>query len=211
MTGPEHFAAEDWADFARGVAECHDAMQAHLESGCRKCAELRTSFASVYEVADRDPQYEPPGWTLRVVKAAFDRATPMGAIARAAQAVKLLFDSQLAAAPAGVRNAVWGQPRRLVFAVGDVVLDLQVLPSPEPGAKVLIGQVTAPERSGLCPPGMDVRLCNGYQVVAKGATNRLGEFQLEFEDPSVDLTLAFGSDQPSTVIHLGMLAPRTHS
>jgi len=208
MNTSEHFSIEHWADFARDVADNPAAMRAHLETGCQKCTDLHATFASVYDLAGRDARYEPPVSTMRLAKAVFDGAKPPGAIARASRAVKLLFDSQMMAAPAGVRNTQWSPPRRLVFAAGDLIVDLQVASSPGPRGKVMVGQLTVPVQVRRGVQGMNVQLHTGAEVLAKGATNKLGEFHLEFEDPGVDVTLAFGSDPDATIIPLGMLTSR---
>jgi hypothetical protein len=208
MNTTDHFSIERWADFARHVAENADVMRAHLEAGCQKCAEWHATFASLYDLASRDARYEPPASTMRLAKAVFDGAQPSGALARASRAVRLLFDSQLMAAPAGVRS-IQGPPRRLVFAAGDLIVDLQVASSLGSRGKVMVGQLTVPVQVRRGVQGMNVRLHTGAEVLAKGATNKLGEFHLEFEDPGIDVTLALGSDPDSTVIPLGMLTSRT--
>lgn len=199
----DHFSLEDWADVARGVADANlrAAMQDHLDRACDGCTELHALLSLVTKVAARDADYEPPPAALGSGKAALVPPSRLGGFARASQAVKLLFDSQLVAAPVGVRNAVWGPPRRLVFASGSLVVDLQVAPSTGSGVKVLIGQVTASRH----PIALQVLLNNGRQKIAQAATNDLGEFELEFENPGDSLTLALGSDEDVTVISLGTL------
>jgi hypothetical protein len=208
MNSSEHFSIERWADFVRHVADDADMMQVHLETGCRKCAELHATFASICDLASRDTRHEPPASAMRLAKTIFDGAKPSGALARVSRAVKLLFDSQLMAAPAGVRSSQ-GPPRRLVFAAGDLIVDLQVASSLGPRGKVMVGQLTMPVQVRRGVQGITVQLHTGAEVLAKGATNTLGEFHLEFEDPGIDVTLAFGSDPDSTVIPLGMLTSRT--
>jgi hypothetical protein len=203
----EHFFTEDWVDFVRGVAESGDAMQEHLDGGCKECTELLATFKAVAEIASRDRQYEPDESTMRHARAAFDRTKPSGALARAAQAMKVLFDSQLMPAPVGVRTAVSTAPRRVVYEAGDLIVDLQVGRSA--AANVLIGQITAPLRTRHSVQGTDVQLQRGVRVLATGTTNKLGEFQFEFDDASADLTLVLRSDEDVTLIPLGTLTTRT--
>jgi hypothetical protein len=211
MHTSDHFSDEDWADFVRGVGDGHDAMRAHLTDGCHECAERHRYVRAVTDLARRDAHYEPPPSAVRIVEAAFDRTPPAGTFARVSQAMKLLFDSQLAAAPAGVRSGVSESPRRLVFVGGELMVELQLAGSGQLKGKVLIGQVTSRvQQRGDAEP-LRVLLHSGSHVVAHAATNRVGEFVLEFEDPGGDLTLALGSERGSTIVALGSLSTRTLS
>src|SRR5437879_5293339 len=127
MTSSDHFPVEAWADFVRNVAhpESQPTMQRHLADGCRACTELHDSLCAVDAVAKGDAQYEPPESTVRLAKALYSQVKPASRLVRALETVKVLFDSQLAPAPAGVR----GGPvllRKLLFSCGDRVIDLQV-------------------------------------------------------------------------------------
>jgi hypothetical protein len=69
----------------------------------------------------------------------------------------------------------------------------------------LIGQLSAPSQAHRRLQGLTVLLHRGAQRIATATTNQIGEFQLEFDDPAEDLTLAVGSDPDTTIIPLGTL------
>jgi hypothetical protein len=206
-----HYSPEAWADFARHVADADSraAMQRHLDRGCRDCAELHATFRAIQTAAGADARFEPPAADLRLAKAMFAIRPPESPFVRAAATVKLLFDSQLMAAPIGLRNLPPG-PRKFLFASGDMVIDLQVTPGRDAKTIELTGQITMPSHLDRRVSGVPALLHRGMQRVAKATTNQHGEFHLEFDGPADDLSLALGSDPDPTVISLGTLT-RTQS
>ena len=204
-----HYSPEEWADFARHVTppETRSAMRAHLDAGCPACAELHDTLAAVHGIAAADALNEPPAATLRLARAMYGaRPAEDAPFARAAGAVRLLFDSALLTATVGLRNVPSG-PRKFLFASGDMVIDLQLTPTPR--RTVLIGQVTMPSHVDRRIAGLPALLHRGTERVARATTNDLGEFEMEFEGPAEDLSLALGSESDPTVISLGTFA-RTH-
>ena len=179
-------------------------MSHHLAIGCRKCAELHDSLRAVYEVAETDDRFEPPAGTLRVAKAIFNRPRTLGPLAQMLETVTLLFDSQLSPAAAGMRNGLAG-PRKLVFAWGDRIIDLQVGPSHQHNGYVVIGQISAPRQTDRQFAGLEVGIHKRGRALAKATTNQFGEFQIEFEGPADALFLVFGPDPAATAISLNTL------
>jgi hypothetical protein len=199
----EHFSLEDWADFARHVAlpESGAAMQRHLDERCEACTAVHSSLVAIGALAKADAQYEPPPSTVRLALALYSRPTPAGRLKRALETVQLLFDSQLTPVIAGVRGGA-AQPRQLLFASGDRIVDLQMLPSHERARTVLIGQITSPPPVTQSFEGLPVLLRQGTKQVASTSTTRFGEFQMDFDGPADDLSLSIGADHDATVISL---------
>lgn len=211
MTKSDHFSDTDWADFTRNVADLHRqaAMQRHLAEGCRQCMELHGSLQAVRAAAAADDRYEPPSGTVRQAKALYEFRAPVSPFARALEAVKLLFDSQLAPLAAGVRNSAGG-PHKLLFASGDLVIDLQIAPGHTAQHTEIIGQVTAPEHLSARKTSQPVVLRRRDLSVAAATTNQRGEFQFEFAGPAEELSLTIGEGRDTAVITLGKLT-RTQS
>jgi hypothetical protein len=199
MNASRHFEINDWADFVRGAVDAarEREMRLHLETGCRRCAELCDAVRRISQLAKRDAEYEPPEAIVRIARALFDRRKSEDVLSIVSS---LLFDSQRVAAPQGLRTGA-SRSRRLVVANDGLVVDLQVPAPEEPGA-VLIGQIKAqaPER---CVQGLHLRLHNRrMRVVARADTNRLGEFQMEFESATDPLALVIWSDDDAKVIQV---------
>ena len=211
MTNSNHFSDEAWADFVRNVPDSHRraAMQRHLDEGCRRCADLHDSLKAVQAAAVADGRYEPPAGTVRQAKALYEAVRPVSAFVRALETVKLLFDSQVAPLAAGVRSSQGG-PRKLLFACGDLVIDLQISPSRNPQHWEIIGEITASSHFTGRKASQPVVLRSRGLTIADATTNKRGEFQLEFDRPAEELTLTLGVDRHTTFITLGTLT-RTYS
>jgi len=106
--------------------------------------------------------------------------------------------------PAGVRSSQGG-PRKLLYASGDLLIDLQIAPTRNPRCTEIIGQITATSDPAGHRAGQRVVLRRNDLTVADATTNKRGEFQLEFAGSAEDVTLTFGSDRDSTVITLETL------
>jgi hypothetical protein len=206
VTLSDHYSDEDWADFARNITDSdrRTSMQRHLEQGCPVCAELHDRLRAVQTIAAADGQYEPPAGTVRQAKALYEFNASAGPFARALETVKLLFDSQFAPLPAGVRSSRGG-PRKLLFASGDLVINLEIATARTPQHTEIIGEVTAPSHLSARRVSQPVVLTRKGLSVANTATNKRGEFQLEFAGAIDDLTLTIGAERHVTVITLGTL------
>src|SRR5690349_17125294 len=105
MTASEHFAAEHWADYVRHVAPDDQArlMEQHLAEGCQSCTSAHADWRSVSELAGNDRAYDVPDASTRLARAMFSIQKAPGLLARALDAVTVLFDSELLPAAAGIR------------------------------------------------------------------------------------------------------------
>ena len=115
-----HFSHEDWVDFVRDVAppDQLDAMQRHLAAGCESSREVHETWKAVLETVGEEPSFEPPAEVIRLARAHYAGTKPRRRVAIVRATAKLLFDSQLAAAAAGVRTLRQG-PRKLLYVCGN--------------------------------------------------------------------------------------------
>ena len=198
-----HFTDDEWTDYVRDLlpADGEPSLQQHLDDRCPSCTKMHATWASISANAKADRQYEPSREAVRVARALFGIRKPEGRFASAVQTVKLMFDSQLAPAPAGFRNGQTG-PRRMVYAGEGFLVDIQLQPPTTRGETSMIGQVTAP-KSQLRVEGSHVLLVRDGRVIAKATTNRLGEFHMDFVGPASDLSLTLGLERGGATINLG--------
>jgi hypothetical protein len=205
MRHSEHFAAEQWADFVRNVAADEQArqMQGHLASLCQSCTEAHALWSSVREAAAADRAIEVPESSVRVVKAMFAIQRPTSRLAQAFEAVSVLFDSDLAPAAAGVRSGWTGRGRKVLYNMGDFLVDLQIEPSRDRRRTLVIGQVLCGKGSAASVDRVPVILLRDLAVIGKSLTNQSGEFQMEFDGPSGNMSVALGLQEEGTALSLG--------
>jgi hypothetical protein len=209
MTGSDHFAAEHWADFVRKVAAADQmsAMERHLSDGCENCMKAHADWQAICELAAKDGSYEVPEATLRVARAVFSIPQAPGRLARLVEGVKVLFDSELLPAVAGVRSAWGGRGRKVLYQMGDFLVDVQIEPTRD-GQRTVIGQVVSANESADAVHGVPVVLLRDLSVIGKGVTNESGEFHVEFEGPSGNLFVALSLREEGTAVSLGSSSVR---
>jgi hypothetical protein len=209
MTESDHFAAEHWADFVRKVAAADQmsAMERHLSDGCQSCTKAHAEWQSVCDVAAKDGSYEVPEATVRVARAVFSIQQVPGRLTRLVDAVKVLFDSERLPAVAGVRSAWGGRGRKVLYHMGDFLVDVQIEPTRDGQRTIVIGQVVSANESADSV-GVPVVLLRDLSVIGKGVTNESGEFHVEFEGPSGNLSVALGLREEGTVVSLGSSSAR---
>jgi hypothetical protein len=190
-----HYSEVSWADFMRNLvpAEERTAMQRHLDGGCEQCGATLQMWREVFSVASGEKAVTPPPDVVHLVKAEFAVAGPV-----ADRKVRLIFDSTLQPATAGVRGSV--SARQLLYETDDFCIDLRLQPHREARLTSVIGQVLSRARSsGHSTNAMPVRLCSRDASIAETVTNQFGEFHLEF-DHSHDLHLAIGWDLNNAIV-----------
>lgn len=171
-----HFSLEQWADFARGVVgeDKKAAMQEHLESGCKPCANVLSIWTHVRQVAGRESAYQPPENVIRTVKG-------MGAIhLRPAKSsvARLLFDSSRSPVVAGVRSTST-VARQLLYGVGPYRIDVRMEPRMDSDKISLVGQVLNSAEPTKHAADVPVALLKGQKMIGQSQTNAFGEFHLE--------------------------------
>ncbi|PYR38428.1 MAG: hypothetical protein DMF89_09365 [Acidobacteria bacterium] len=205
MTEAEHFAAEDWADFVRQVTSEDQTrlMNGHLHDGCPVCTKAHHDWHSIRERAERDAVNEVPEASIRVAKATFAIQKTPSPFMRAFDAVKVLFDSHALPVTAGVRSAGGGRGRKVLYHMGDFLVDVQIQATREGRRTSVVGQVLCTRAYPESVYGVPVVFLRDSSVIGKCLTNRLGEFQLEFEGPSENLSVALGLREEGTAVSLG--------
>jgi hypothetical protein len=205
VNSADHFSHEDWVDFVRGVAtpEQRRDIEHHLDTGCRDCAVQRHTWHSVAEMARADQAFAPPASAVRHALAFYSVQKPVGPVARAFEAVKVLFDSALMPMTVGVRSTTVPR-RKVLYSVGDLLVDVQI-ETRHNTRTTLVGQVTAPKGLEEHAEGVPVVILRHLKVVAEATTNRLGEFQVEVEGSRDDLSVALRLKEQGRVLSLGLL------
>jgi len=196
----EHFSIGRWIDFVRQLdsVEHRALMQQHLDSGCIECTKASDTWRNLMQVRIREKSYEPPVWAVLAVKAGFvaRKATPFrqGTV----ELAKLLFDSALQPALAGVRGTA-SIARQLLYKSGSMCIDMRMQPKPGSDSMVLIGQLLDSATPNQGMRGISVSLlCNG-DTVSRGRTNDVGEFDFGMTAQK-RLQLVFGIGDSRTIV-----------
>jgi hypothetical protein len=186
----KHFSSEDWADFARDIAEWNPRtlIESHLRIECDECAKALRVWRRVRDAARREAAYGPPDEAVRTVKGNYAiHGERVGRRGRG-KIAELLFDTLLGPLPEGVRSLT-STTRQMLFGAGDYRIDVRFESQPE--KLFLFGQVlnsAAPEKQVEAAP---VTLLKGRKVLAESQTSRLGEFHLAC-GPAAGLRLRIG-------------------
>jgi hypothetical protein len=173
-----HYSIERWADFVRGLTPDpeREGMERHLSGGCGSCLSLVTLLRGVVETAAND--IDVPAAVLADAAAIFAPRRERGASRWAKLVAVLVFDSDAALAPAGVRSA-GGGARRLAFSSEDFAVELLVDVTGPQRTVAITGQISAPGKPAEAS-ALAVLLMSGRQVFERTLTNEAGEFHLEF-------------------------------
>ncbi len=174
-----HFSLEQWTNFVRGaVAEPERAqMERHLQDGCPPCDKLRGLMEEVRRSADWARENDPPEHVLRrAIRIMEPRLEPQG-LGWAIAPTRLLFDSLLAPAPAGLRSAGLLQ-RATVHESDGITVSLRV--EREAGTSVLsvVGQIAGGSGDDLSH--LPVLIWRGDKTVARTLTSGAGEFHMDY-------------------------------
>jgi hypothetical protein len=174
-----HFTAQEWVDFVRGevVKEQREAMQTHLETGCKRCQREASAWKHVREAASRQVAAEPDDSVIRFVKGSFVIGGNRHSKQSRGFLAEMLFDSFREAVPAGVRAST-SSPRQMLFGAGDLRIDLRLEPQIESESVSLVGQILDAADPAKRSATASVALLKGGRVIAEAKTNRFGEFQL---------------------------------
>jgi hypothetical protein len=187
----KHFNEAAWADFARDLVspDTQAAMHEHA-AACATCRSTLRIWQEVFSLTKNESQFTPPDDVLRVVKSQF-----MGASTPGKSRVRLVFDSLLQPAMAGLRGAA--SDRQLLFETDEFYIDLR-LEAPRDAARTrLVGQILNRGNDERSTRGTIVYLREGQVPVASTMTNHFGEFQLEFESaPGLNVRIGGSDDQP---------------
>lgn len=176
-----HFSDEQWADYVRNLTAPGAVVeiQQHLASGCKECDAAAHFWSAFYEVSLRAFSFQPPAEVIREVEASFAGRKFSTLRRKSAMLARVIFDSMLQPAPAGVRGSRVS-PRRIVSRVGRWVIDLQL--EHTSGKKLIVtGQVVNRPWLARAAPALDISLMREQIVLGRSATNQFGEFQVSGE------------------------------
>jgi hypothetical protein len=195
-----HFKTEDWIDYAnKALAEKKKAeMRKHLDDGCQRCQRSAALWGRIRLAAARESSYQPPADTLRIVKAGFVSSDLVRQGRGSRGGVRLLFDSFLQPAPAGMRSADF-RTRQMLYRADPYQLDLEIESTPGANHLVVTGQLldlTRPDMEGRDVP---VVLSNRRGNVIHAVANQFGEFRGEI-DNSGDLELSFPGPKDKQIL-----------
>jgi hypothetical protein len=169
-------------------------VAAHLATGCPACAETRSWYEHIREVAVGDESTEPPSWVFkRAVRIFENQPARPRLIERLGQAVaSLVFDSLARPALAGVRSTETTN-RQLLYRAGDYSIDLQIAPAEHQRAD-LIGQVLKEGESAFeSVSGLRLEIIRGGESVFTTASDEMGEFKIDGLDYGLyDLRIELG-------------------
>ena len=175
-----HFSAIEWVDFARRLISPEKAnqMQASIET-CDECKFSSAFWGQIYDILNREREYEPSSAGLQAMKDAFPDEKPFGWIAKMTDFATVVFDSFLQPALAGVRSSD-RTSRQITVESGAFVVDLQLESGMVQHKYSLTGQILGAAHSAVQIDGAEVVLLSPDRIVQKTRANELGEFWLDF-------------------------------
>lgn len=174
----KHFKITEWTDYVRGLADAdrRQAMESHLASGCKRCAELADSLARVAEVGRSESRHQAPDYAVRSIKAFFSLQRPERASGLATITLPRSFDSALAPASAGTRN-FGEQGRQLLFESEDFALDVRFERPGSESSGVIVGQLL--KRPAEPVANAPAYLVSDGAIAASAFTGDFGGFRLD--------------------------------
>ncbi len=183
MIGPdEHYTDELWSDFVRKALApgAEVAMRAHLLAGCSRCDKTVELLTHVAQFAAAEPSRAVPPNLAAAALRLFQSAPAASSWAEKLQniAAALIWDQQAEFLPQGVRSsAQTGQ--RVVYRAGDYSVDLNLeRPPGEPGE--IVGQISNELDRQQAMDGILVQVVSPGRTLVETATNRFGEFIIEY-------------------------------
>jgi hypothetical protein len=189
----EHFSVEKWIDFVNQAVTSseRELMNEHLNFGCEFCQETASLWQRVRASAASEGNYQPPESAVRIAKGAYAGAGLGSQIKEARNSIKILFDSFLQPALAGVRSAGAGA-RQMLYRADPYQIDVQLEMKPGGNRVVVTGQLLNLSNPKIIAAGTRVRVSNMYGDVVHTVTNEFGEFSGEVKN-SGDLQLTFAT------------------
>jgi hypothetical protein len=203
----KHFSTEEWVNFVNQALTTHqtEAMQKHLATGCKQCAETVSVWQKVKKAATTEASYQPAPDVLRIAKAAFAASGLARKKKESPSLVEVLFDSFLQPAVAGARSVVVGT-RQMLYRAGPYQIDIQIEPKPGSNRIVVTGQLLALSHPGTAGSEIQVTLSNNRGHSAIAVTNQFGEFSGEIENSGdLELSIPGETGQPIVISLRGVL------
>ncbi len=161
------------------VEASNEALAAHLDSGCAKCAASRQWYESVKAIAASDLAKDAPQWVLKRALKLFETPTTRGNCIESFGRLiaSLVFDSLAGPALAGARS-VAAADRQLLYRANHYSIDLQLAALAETGAE-LTGQILREgEFKFESVSGLELTLVREGRKILSTMTNKFGEFSM---------------------------------
>lgn len=163
-----------------------DAVAAHLDSGCGRCASDRDWYTSLKHIAASDESVEPPPWVLKRALRIFEEATRTRTTVVASRAgrllASLLFDSASGPAMAEARSS-GADGRQLLYRAGDYSVDLQVTPVGQNRSDITGQILREGEFSFESVAALPLKLADAHGTGHSSVTSDRGEFSLNALEP----------------------------
>jgi hypothetical protein len=197
----KHFSAQEWIDFVNHVIKGNqqEAMQRHLATGCKRCAETASLWQKVSKTAVAEASYQPPAGIVRLAKAEFATAGMAQPQKESRGVIEVLFDSFLQPAAAGARSVVIGT-RQMLYRADPYQIDIQIEPKPGGHRLVITGQLLDLSHPGVIGRDILVTLSNGRGNTVIAGTSQFGEFSGEIENSGdLELTIPGEGDKPIVI------------
>ena len=198
-----------WVDLARGLLDSKTCQQmtAHLDAGCDECGELARFFVEVARRATADAACKVPDYAVQNIRAIYSLQRPEEVRLLPRTIARLVYDSFREPLLAGVRSQQH-TAHQLMYVAGHYSVDLRLEHERGSAQVRLIGQIANQERAAGVPE-VPVFLLSRNLVVAKTATNKFGEFALEYA-PCKGLRLFAPIPQENQIeIRLGAASSRS--
>jgi hypothetical protein len=151
-------------------------MQAHLDQGCRSCAQIVELWRTVLDVARREKRFQPLESDLRLAWALF-AAYPPAKAGRLKLLVARLMDCNRLSLE-GSRRSEPSSQGHFMFQREDLFLDLQF--RIDANCVSMVGQILDPAAPEPQYGDTAIKLVRDQEVVAQTTTNEFGEFRLEY-------------------------------
>ncbi len=171
-----HLSLSNLLGFLKGELAAREAAEVaqHLEQPCSRCLADRAWLERLLEVARSDRSVSAAEGIIRQSIALFGWLGPKkkgfwGKVF----ALKPRFDSALVPQPMGLRGGT-AAPRRLLFEIGPLDLDLEVVRGAREHTADVQGQLRHRDLGAF--PGMEIRLLRGNKKVASCPCGTRGEF-----------------------------------
>ena len=196
----EHFSFEKWIDFVNQAVTTNERQQMdkHLSVGCEPCQQTVSLWQRVRSSAAAEGNYQPPESAVRIAKAAYASAGLFTREKGTGSKVRLLFDSFLRPALAGVRSAGAGT-RQMLYRADPYQIDVQLELKPGGNRVVVTGQLLNLNNPKLIATGTRIRMSNMQGDVSHTAANEFGEFSGEVKN-SGDLQLTFATPSGEPIV-----------
>jgi len=158
-------------------------------------------WQGVSAIAKQEEIHTPPGDIVRVVKSQLTSLPQR----KGRSLARLLFDSELQPAMAGVRGAV--PARQLLYETDELCIDLRLEVRRTERRVCMIGQILNRTTAQTDLQELPVRLYEQATQLTESMTNRFGEFQMEFHsNQAISLAIGNGEETRITLPHIDITA-----